>query len=153
MKNVKLFTGGVKGGKTVMFYTGCVFTIHNPCAKITRIVWLCSFLVPARKEPKESGIRGVHGALPRGKCTPLCISRRIAVARCKTHRFPAGREGFLGEGAFLYSASPTPTSLVTFLFGDKKVTCSRNMNDPLRQLNVPSAVLASSELFFFFFLA
>ena len=123
-----------RSGKREVFHRGCEgrkccdvlhrLCFHNsqPLCKKTRIVWLCSFLVPARKEPKESGIRGVHGALPRGKCTPLCISRRIAVARCKTHRFPAGREGFLGEGAFLYSASPTPISLVTFLFGNKKVT-------------------------------
>ena len=31
------------------------------------------------------------------------------------------REGYIGEGAFARSASPMPTSLVTFLFGNKKV--------------------------------
>ena len=42
--------------------------------------------------------------------------------------FPSARRvGFIGEGGFLrgsaeLSASPVPTSLVTFLFGDKKVT-------------------------------
>ncbi|MBQ7416112.1 MAG: hypothetical protein IJW14_03625, partial [Oscillospiraceae bacterium] len=37
---------------------------------------------------------------------------------------PRLREGFLGEGAFCEatSASPMPISLVTFLFGNKKVT-------------------------------
>ena len=43
------------------------------------------------------------------------------------HSPSARRERYIGEGGFLrgsaeLSASPMPTSLVTFLFGDKKVT-------------------------------
>jgi len=32
------------------------------------------------------------------------------------------RVGYIGEDALVRSASPMPISLVTFLFGDKKVT-------------------------------
>ena len=105
---------------------------------------LRTFLVSARKVPKEADLRGASS-----KCAPLGIPSRIAIQHSKMFRFlnacilqtckfvpqsplkigtfsvgggQRGGSGVRGEGAFARNASPRTTSLVTFLFGHKKVT-------------------------------
>ena len=138
---------------------------------------LRTFLVSARKEPKEADLRGASS-----KCAPLGIPSRIAIQHSKMYRFlnafilqtcklapqsplkigtfSAGggqkrREWGPGEvvlraanlnrslaggkrsaiPVFARNASPRTISLVTFLFGHKKVTpivrtTNCNLKDP-----------------------
>ena len=99
----------------------------------------CSFLVPARKEPKEAVIGGGFSQSRPLLCTSppklirpvefIRIPQMFRFAVCRVDRLSSVRRGrgFLGGGRTCareraLAPSPKPISLVTFLFGNKKVT-------------------------------